>query len=479
MRVTAKFAFGFTLLGVLLCPQGRCGNFPPSLKAPPVLVYPVPPHRGTPATVLPKPAPALQWRQSLALSYVDEALPLVEPLPLAPEAPVPGSSALPASLRVRLSTTPPPPAPSLEARQALALSCLDKALRIAAPLPVRKFIEPEQFDAGLGGSTGEGEKAMALRDIGEAQALAGDVPAALRTAELIKDGTQDEEVRRVIALQHARAGRWEVALGMARQVKDERSRESWLCDIASLQAKTGDVPAALQTYGEAGSAEARSNAQGFAAAFQAWAKDLPAALRTAEGIQDEQKRDDALLGIAWRTAEIGDPAAALRAIEAVPASSSRDYCVGSIVQAEIKAGDLAGAMQTVEGMKDPYYKAFAWGRVAAAQARQGDTALALETLKRMNEAGLGDWSQMAGADVVAAAALAQAKAGDFAAALRSAESLESSFERQEVLSGIAVTQLTRHDTAGAEDTLARFANGVDKARGYQRTADKLLAWPEE
>ena len=217
------------------------------------------------------------------------------------------------------------------------------------------------------------DRAAGLREIGKAQAEAGDLSAANKSfAAAIKAassvGGTLRSVRALIlsgiATAQARAGEIAGGLQTAYGIQDTLTRVGALRLIARVQIEAGDLQAARQTFAASIDA-AGSHAYTLTniAIVQAESGDIAGGLRTARDIHDLEKRVSALYDIAEVQAEAGDLRAARRIADSATAlqkahdvkfgvSLSRDSYFEAMATTQAKAGDMAGALSTARNLSD-------------------------------------------------------------------------------------------------------------------------------
>ena len=306
------------------------------------------------------------------------------------------------------------------------------------------------------------KRGLALVRIAEAQAKAGDRPAAakiiaeaLRTARNM-DARHRAPVLARIAKAQAKAGDRSTtakiiaeALRAARNM-DARHRARVLARIAEAQEKAGDSPAAAKTIAEA--------------------------LRVARSITIARGRASHLGAIARAQAYMGDGAAAAKtAAKALRAARntnvrSRVWFLLSIAEAQAYAGDGPGRAQTIvealnaaQSISDVSMRGLALGRVAGAQAEAGDGSTAADTIAEARRAARSIRKKYFRDQALSAIATAQAKSGNIPEALLTARNI--TWFRDRALSDIAEAQARAGDIAEALLT----ARGISQI--YVRT------WP--
>jgi S1-C subfamily serine protease/ribulose-5-phosphate 4-epimerase/fuculose-1-phosphate aldolase len=216
-------------------------------------------------------------------------------------------------------------------------------------------------------------RASALREIVRVQALAGDIAGALATARSLEDAWVRAPAFAAIAQAQAQAGDITGALATARSIEDASERAPALADIAKAQAQAGDRQGAAQTVAQA--------------------------LATARSIEGTSKRAGALANIAQAQAQAGDRqgaaqtfAQALATAQSMENASGRAWALPDIAEAQAQAGDRQGAAQTfvqavaaARSMEGAYWRAQALRHIAKKQVQAGDIAGALATIDEISD----------------------------------------------------------------------------------------------
>jgi beta-lactamase regulating signal transducer with metallopeptidase domain/Tol biopolymer transport system component len=348
--------------------------------------------------------------------------------------------------------------------------------------------------------------------IATGQAEAGDTPGAratLRASLEIVATMKDDKNKWYNALHHtvramAKVGDFDVALDAAEALPAEQShlRDPLLRDVAD-GAESADPAIARRVLERALKIAATINADvpkslSLAGIAEAQAKtgDIDGALKTAHAIGEGAHQFDvadskplALGPIAIAQAEAGDKGGARRTLDealkvalALEKGIIKSERLEVVAIAQAKTGDIEGAQTTVEAIGNEHdYKALALTAVGRAQLKAGKRVDALDTFRRavgtrtnlrelavaQAEAGAIEdalWTVDAipaeGNDRPSALddiATAQARTGDFTAALRTAKSIEDGFFKAYALEHVARIQAE----AGRETDALAWASELD------------------
>jgi RNA polymerase sigma factor (sigma-70 family) len=252
-----------------------------------------------------------------------------------------------------------------------------------------------------------GAQERARTEVARARARTGDVDGALKAAKDLPAENQDQ-VRATVVEAQAAAGKVKEAAETAGTVKDPVWRVFALAAVARAQAKAKDTEAARASLREAVKlTEGIEGVGGRHAAFatlaevQAEMGDADAARKSADAIKDGQGaedwrhnaltgkwRDIALTPVVAAQARAGDAAAALKTAEAIEGEYRRGEAVRTVVLAQLRAKNLKAGEKTAEAIKSPCWRITALADIAAAQAAAGDRATARKTFaKAFEEAG--------------------------------------------------------------------------------------------
>jgi RNA polymerase sigma factor (sigma-70 family) len=302
--------------------------------------------------------------------------------------------------------------------------------------------------------------------LASAQAKAGDVKAAVQTADSISD-----DFFRVMAL---------VGLN-----SEERTEYVELDGgIALAQFHSGDLVGAQETLRTAqaiaeSAADAKSKGRSLGLIARAMVKmgDLPGAIRMAASIVDDTGRDRAEVDIAIAHAAAGRWIEAMNVVESIRGDAPR-------LVALTRLGLARGKAKDPEAARKLFYRALEIAKdlkengepdrsgayhVAAAQAESGDYRGARETLRRSRPEGPAEEA----AELIA---MSRALAGDFSGALLCLGSLSSSLSTHaQVLSEIVRLQIESGDDQHVLDSVEGFDSPVCEARVLMGMARGLTA----
>ncbi|MGA1268762.1 MAG: hypothetical protein ACO3WM_06860, partial [Gemmobacter sp.] len=201
--------------------------------------------------------------------------------------------------------------------------------------------------------------------------------------------------------------------------------------------------------------------------------DVARAESDARAIPDDYMRAEALALVAAAVARAGDVAGAralAAGIEDAREQSARSAAFEAVAIAQMQAGDIAGAFATTEAIEDLYRRAEAQSAVAKAQARGGDIAGALATAARIDSA---SWLAEARArdayrfsevivedlwyfDALAGIAAIEADRGETEAALALARTIRDPGWRARATLAVGLAQARAGDIAAAEATAAEI-----------------------
>jgi hypothetical protein len=310
--------------------------------------------------------------------------------------------------------------------------------------------------------TGPRERLFTLFRIASVQNETGDAAGALKTCRAARE--------------------------IARGLPDDLSKVQLLTTIAADQAEAGDRAAAAetlkltkQTADAIKDARQKGNALVQLAAFQGLFGDYEGALRTAKAGGDYQ--GSALQIFAWSLRKPDKPAArkalreAVAMLKSLPKNKQRQY-LPQLAKAQVWVDDLPGALQTID-LLDADWKKVGQEAIAVAQARAGDVAGALKTLKAMEGAppgGRGPVPDQLRGWVLQAIARAQAKAGDRAGAEATLKLLRPIVDDLYVLEARLAERLPRRGMSGfsqaadLEGTIALTQYQIGDVAGARQTA---------
>jgi RNA polymerase sigma factor (sigma-70 family) len=288
------------------------------------------------------------------------------------------------------------------------------------------------------------------------QAEAGDIPAARKTAAAITDDQRDGAVE-AVGQAEARAGDVAAAVRTADSLKHQPlSRAGVLSEVALAQAKAGDRKAASASLAES----------------------LRLSVAT---LADAGQRDAARAEAAVRQARIGDVAGALRAAVALGVDD-RTRALGQIAVEQARQGDVPGAVKTLGEIRDADARTGALLDLARAQADGKDRAGAVKSLAAATDlaatlpaAGRAEWLD----NVRAARASLQVAAGDVPGALETAAAVTDGRARFGVLLEVGRAQMKAGDRNAARATFGRAmraADGLPEGRENPGFVTLVPAW---
>jgi RNA polymerase sigma factor (sigma-70 family) len=302
--------------------------------------------------------------------------------------------------------------------------------------------------------------------LASAQAKAGDVKAAVQTADSLSD-----DFFRVVAL-----------VGLSSEEPTEYVELDG--GIALAQFYSGDRVGAQETLRKAraiaeSAADAKSKGRSLGLIARALVKmgDLPGAIRMAASIVDDTGRDRAEVDIAIAHAAAGRWIEAMSVVESIRGDAPRLVALTRLGLAHGKAKDpeaarklFSRALEIAKDLKENGEpdRSGAY-HVAAAQAESGDYRGARETLRRSRPEGPAEEA----AEMIA---MSRARAGDFSGAHLTLEALPSLLNtRSEVLSEIVRLQIESGDDQHVLDSVEGFDSPVCEARVLMGMARGLTA----
>ncbi len=347
-----------------------------------------------------------------------------------------------------------------------------------------------------------------------AQAEMGEVLGALEIAATIQDFSRKTLILEAIAVARAESGDTPRALQTAATLQSSLYKSRAFSAIAVAQSKAGDSTAAEATFQQALQAanviqnhHVKAVAQGRIAIALAESRDMPKALELASTLPDNYLKADVLGGIAVVQTKAGDMTGALQTVAMIAKGHQRAKALREIAIAQAEAGDVPGAFKTVTMIRsDNDEKARAFGGIAAARAKAGDQTAARTTFQRAFRIAEGSRNKTLALHYIAVAqtnagdqaaardtlqkalktpivqdevwkaailkdiAVAQAKAGNVAGALKTAGRIpdvtaapDQPRLKLSAMEGIAVAQVKAGDTQGAFQTAAIIQNNSEKA----------------
>ncbi len=274
---------------------------------------------------------------------------------------------------------------------------------------------------------------VALARVARVQADAGYMAEALETVNDVREATE-----RAIANS---ADAKSADEGENATANDKHWRDGTLTELAGILAKAGDWPGARELFGLVYSRP--DPVLRAIAVEQIKAGDVAGARRTLRPIADKTYRESVWYHIALAESAAGDAAAALEAARNIPRDNLRDEVMLSVVHAQLRAGDFVAALQTAEQVGQKYWRRrdSAYAAIIAARARAGEMSKAFALLDKVE-------TRFPRSQSLEDIAIAQARRGRIAAALRTVGRSRSDIALRE----IASAQLKNGDHAGAIET---------------------------
>ena len=344
-----------------------------------------------------------------------------------------------------------------------------------------------------------------LQEIAIIQAEAGDIAAALSTARNLYDVGfmhRRTETLRQLVTEHAKTTD-DIALIIeaAQDIEYALGRATVLGDIAKKQAALGDGQAsertfatALKTAYEIGRPEDRvralceiATAQTEAGDEQAAKSILATALEAAHDIDDDWWRSNASKDIAVAQAKAGDIATALEIAQPIDESLYRAEALRDIATVQAKTGNGQAAKRTFSAafraarvIRAAIFRVESLCEIATAQMEAGHGAQADQTFASALNAAHAhaidepDYSAIVSNDIMEFIT-AQAKAGDIAAAVRNAHSVEGAGFGSRALVDIAAMQAEEGDFEHAMSIAMSIKIADDRIWSLTKIARRLAA----
>jgi hypothetical protein len=236
-----------------------------------------------------------------------------------------------------------------------------------------------------------GDRPAALAALRSARGAAGPRATTVEAYLLARDGRADEAHRAGAGLPddawlfgfvqrahaQARAGDLAGARRTAGQIPAGDFRDAGQAAVASGQARGGDVTGALATA-RALAEPTRSLAHADIAIAQAHRGDVPGALRTAGLVQVPGNQAHARVEIARASARAGE-AQAIRIARSVAFADYGEAAIKAVVEGQAARGDVAGAMATIAALPPAERRGLELA-VALARAEAGDAGPLLALL---------------------------------------------------------------------------------------------------
>lgn len=256
----------------------------------------------------------------------------------------------------------------------------------------------------------------------------------------------------------------------ANRIEAKRQQGAALVQIATVQLRGGNVAGAQQTAASIREQEAKSEILRQIVAISASRGELDAARAMLRDIDDPFYQPLAVGDIAVAEVRAGRNDKA-NAMVARVRRSDRGQVLGRIALARADRGDMTGATETLQKIDDDLYRAVMQGRLGATCAVEGD----MEAARKMFAAAIDGVQAYSGEPERRALTFAQigrlqAVSGDSQSAvqtlmraLRAAESLAKSDQREDTLDHIARGLARAGDSTGALQAALRMNDRVARA----------------
>ena len=343
-----------------------------------------------------------------------------------------------------------------------------------------------------------------LQEIAIIQAEAGDIAAALSTTRNLRDGGLSDrrtEALRQLVTEHAKKDDIALIIKAAHAIENAQNRAAVLGDIAKKQAALGDRHASGQTFATAlkiahaidrprDRAEALceiATAQTEAGDRQAAKPILATALKAAHDIKDDWWRSNASKDIAVAQAKAGDIATALEIAQPIDEPLYRAEALRDIATVQAKTGNGQAAKRTFSAafraarvIRAAIFRVESLCEIATAQMEAEHGAQADQTFSSALKAAHAhaidepDYSAIVSNDIMEFIT-AQAKAGDIAAAVRNAHSVEGAGFGSRALVDIAAMQAEEGDFEHAMAIALHIESAFDRAWALAKIARRLAA----
>ena len=324
---------------------------------------------------------------------------------------------------------------------------------------------------------------LALQRV-EAQSRAGELAAALATADAIGDNSLRADAFRKLALAQAQAGlteearaSFDAARAATELIDDDTSRVNALSGLAVIQAQAGEFVAAQQTAEGIADDWFRAQALSGLAVAQAQAGDFGAAQQIGELIEDERARSVALSGLAVAQAQKGDFAAAYRTVEAIPEEWFRAQALSGLAVAQAQEGDFVASRRTGKGIANEWFRAEALSGLVVAQAQAGDVKGARASFVAAKAAAAKIDDEVSRVELLSRLAVAQAHAGDakgaqasFAVAKKATEAIDYYDSEASALTTLSEAEAHAGEFAAAQATAEAIHDTDSRALALVKVA---------
>ncbi|MEP0779683.1 SMEK domain-containing protein [Microcoleus sp. ZQ-A2] len=335
----------------------------------------------------------------------------------------------------------------------------------------------------------EHNRATALQALAEAQIQMGKFGDAFETIGQIVNTDQGKAALLSMSIAQAKEGQKQAArTTLANALKDQLQINSFLEQakalvvIATVQAQVGKYEATHKTLTSAletvnGIDDAWERAEGLKAIYklQMETTNLADARETAQRIENAHNRTEALrkIAVAQLQAEQKEAAQetltfALEAGQQIFNQIQRTEALAAIAAVQASAGDrkiaqaiFSDALETAQQIDESWLRAGELGKIAVAQASAGDRETAQAIFRDALELARSD-SASEGAFL--AIAEAQAQAGDFDAAMETAQQISHQGFYDDALTAIAKAQVQAGEFDAAIEVVRQINYPPDEAK---------------
>jgi tetratricopeptide (TPR) repeat protein len=225
------------------------------------------------------------------------------------------------------------------------------------------------------------------------------------TNQLVNRGTEYDLNLGLVAVFWEEAGDMTAALKTADSIRNADYKNQALASIAITSAGAGDIPGAQEVADLIEPPHSKDGAIHSIAVAQARVGDITAALKTANLIQDATEKQQALTSIVESQAKAGDFDGAERNANLILEPDGKADALKCLAQAQAEIGDFKAALGTADLISDPADKSEALSSIAAAQKQEGRIkdadatfALALRTAHSIRNQDTKAWEQRGIAD---------------------------------------------------------------------------------
>jgi hypothetical protein len=242
---------------------------------------------------------------------------------------------------------------------------------------------------------------------------------------------------------------------------DDREGAAMLFDEAIAGAKAGH-PIRVQSD------------QATIAGFMADCGHADAALHVASKLTEEVWRRSAYVGIARGQAYYGDLAGAQTTITTAEAAGvdDMDDARHDLAEQQLKTGDLKAAKAMAEQIRDGFYKSCVWKAIALELAKKGDVDGATQAAARMDYDGFVVEVNLALADARRRAKDVAGAGANVLVAAKAVANEQDPNSQAEAYASLGVAQAAAGDAAAARESFAKARAIVDKIDPMERASPK-------